>query len=271
MTLLRPPRHSCKPFKMPIEQAFVEYLRDIGYHPRSSKHSDFLSHIIIADLLENCPAMAEKATRGELVVKLSHNQMVGLNEWNIDIAFGTCAGEPQPPSNDEVIRYTAPVVIQVGIELKSVMTEHGKARRNRLRDFAAFASHGHHYEPKTVLGAFLVVNAAERFYSPLRKEDDITQHGNKRASAREVAKAAVDLFRSLPLRHSDSQSEGLDGLGVLVVEHDILVIHPEPTAHSAIHKPTQIAPVPPSPPVGDPLHYHTMIQRLCSAYTHRFG
>ena len=255
---------------MSIEQAFIEHLEREGYHPRSSKHSDFLSGLIIADLLDNCPVMAERAKRGELVAKLRHHQQVGYDDWVIDIAFGTCAGKPQSPPDDEAILFTAPAIIQVAIELKTVMTEHGKAQRNRLRDFAAFASHGYRYDPTTVVGAFLLVNAAEYFYSPLRKADDITCHNTQRASAREVARATVQLSRSMDLRHSDSKSQGLDGIGVLVVEHDNLTLNPDLSAYEHLHKPSRIAPSPPSPPVGDPVHYHAMIQRLCTAYTRRF-
>ena len=256
---------------MSINEAFIEHLVKEGYHPRSSKHSDFLSEIIIVDLLENCPAMAEKAERGELVAKLRHHQQVSYDDWVIDVAFGTCAGRPQPPPEGQGITFTAPAIIHLAIELKTVMTEHRKAQRNRLRDFVAFASHGHRYGPATVVGAFLAVNAAEFFYSPLRKEDDITRHGTRRASAREVAKATVDLFRSVELRHADSQSQGLDGLGVIVIEHDNLAIHPNLEKYANLHKSTRIAPDPPSPSVGDPMHYHTMIQRLCTAYTRRFA
>lgn len=256
---------------MSIEDAFVRHLVMVGYHPRSSKHSDFLSKIIIADLIENCPAMANKARLGELVVKLRHHQQVGFDDWVIDIAFGTCAGKPQPPPEGHAITYTAPAIIQVAIELKTVMTEHGKTQRNRLRDFAAFASHGHRYDPTAVLGAFLAVNSAEYFYSPLRKENDITSHGTKRASARDVARVTVDLFRSMNLRHSDSRAQGLDGLGVIAIEHDNLAFHPDPGAYADIHTRTRVSPAPPSPSVGDPIHYHAMIQRLCTAYRKRFG
>lgn len=255
---------------MSIDEAFVEHLTTEGYHPRSSKHSDFLSEIIIADLIENCPVLSEKAARGEVVVKLRHHQQVGYDDWVIDIAFGTCAGRPLPPEKGQKILFTAPAIIQIAIELKTVMTEHGKAQRNRLRDFSAFASHGHRYDPATVLGAFLAVNAAKCFYSPLRKDDDITTHGNKKADAREMAKATVDLFRSMDMRHSGSRAQGLDGIGVIVIEHDNLAVHPNPAAYTHIHKPTRTATIPPSPSIGDPIHYHAMIQRLCTAFTERF-
>ena len=256
---------------MSIDNTFIEHLIDKGYHPRSSKHSDFLSKVIVADLLDNCPAMVLEAKRGALVAKLRHHQQVGHDDWVIDIAMGTPAGRPEPPPAGEPITFTAPAMIQVAMELKTVMTEHGKAQRNRLRDFSAFSAHGNRYDPTTVVGAFLLVNAAEHFYSPLRKDDDITAHGNEKANAREVARATVDLFRSLPLRHSDSRAAGLDGIGVIVVEHDNLAIHPNPSAYAHLRKPTRVAPAPPSPAVGDPLHYHAMLQRLCSSYTQRFA
>ena len=65
------------------------------------------------------------------------------------------------------ITFAPPVIIQIAIELKGVMTEHGKARRNRLRDFGAFLGHAHRYDPKAVVAAFLAVNSADWFYSQL--------------------------------------------------------------------------------------------------------
>ena len=182
---------------MPIDEAFVRHLVQVGYHPRSSKHSDFLSEIIIADLIENCPLMKERASRGELVAKLRHHQQVGHDDWVIDIAIGTCAGKAVAPALGKTISFTAPAVIQVGVELKSIITEHGKARKNRLRDFVAFHGYAHQYDPRTVAGAFLAVNSAEHFYSPLRKPEDITRHSTKRNTAREVGQNAIDIFRAI--------------------------------------------------------------------------
>jgi len=63
----------------------------------------------------------------------------------------------------------------------------------------------------------------------------------------------------------------LEAIGVIVVEHDNLALHPTPEKYKALHKPTCVAPVPPSLPVGDPMHYDTMIQRICNAFNERFG
>jgi hypothetical protein len=122
---------------MAIADAFAAYLTAKGYDPRSSRHSDFLSEIIVRDLVTNCPLLAERAALGQIVANLRHHQQIGQDDWVIDIAIGTCAGPPVPPDGTSpglgLISMVPPVIIQIAIELKSVLTEHGKARRNRLR------------------------------------------------------------------------------------------------------------------------------------------
>jgi hypothetical protein len=241
-----------------------------GYHPRTSKHSDFQSLIIIRDLVARCPLIGKRAATGEIVAKLRHHQQVAHADWVIDIALGTCAGTPIHPIGDP-IRMAPPVIIQIAIELKSIWTEHGKARLNRLRDFNSFHGYAHQYSPETVAAAFLVVNAAERFWSPLRDDDDITVHGSSIKSSRNVAEKTIDRFRSIHLRNSSGDVPGLEAIGVVVVEHDNLVVNPNASKYASLHKATIVAPTPPNPPVGDPLHYESMIQRICNAYTQRFS
>ncbi|HLY45528.1 MAG TPA: hypothetical protein VKQ73_08105 [Stellaceae bacterium] len=260
---------------MAIVDEFVQHLVQHGYHLRSSRHSDFLSFLIIRDLIDRCPAIKAKAARGEIVANLHHHQMVGTDDWQIDVAIGTCAGNPVPPTGQPPITFAPPVIIQIAIELKGVMTEHGKARRNRLRDFGAFLGHAQRYDPKAVVAAFLAVNSADWFYSQLNlgktTRSEITRHGGKGKTGRQVAKDVVDLYRSIYLRHSPKDMPGLDGIGVIGIEHDNITSHPDPQKHAAMHRPTVAAPAPPAPAPGDPLHYEAMLQRICNAYTARFG
>jgi hypothetical protein len=253
---------------MAIEARLVAELTRSGYHPRSSRQSDFQSEIIIHDLVSQCPLIAKRAATGEIVAKLRHHQQVGHADWVIDIAMGTCAGAPIAPTG--AITMAPPVIIQIAIELKSIWTEHGKARRNRLRDFNSFHGYAHEYSQQTVAAAFLVVNAAERFWSPLRKEDDITVHGSQRRTARQLAHETVQIFRSIHLRNSSTDVPGMEAVGITVVEHDNLNVHPNAAKYASVHKPTAVAPTPPNLPIGDPLHYESMIQRICNAYTQRF-
>jgi hypothetical protein len=169
----------------------------------------------------------------------------------------------------------SPVIIQIAIELKSVLTEHGKARRNRLRDFGAFHGHGHTYDPRTVVAALLVINSSDWFYSPLNRgktnRAELNAHTTSRRSARQLATESINLFRSLHLRRSAADGPGLEALGVIVVEHDNLNVYPDPSKYAHLRKPTRVGPAPPSLAVGDPLSYESMIQRICAHYTQRFG
>jgi hypothetical protein len=254
---------------MAIDARLVAHLIQGGYHPRSSRHSDFQSLIIIGDLVAQCPLIARRAATGEMVAKLRHHQQVGNADWVIDIAMGTCAGVPQPPALPP-ITMAPPVIIQIAIELKSIWTEHGKARLNRLRDFNSFHGYAHQYSQDTVAAAFLVVNSAARFWSPLRDNDDITSHGTAKKNVRVLAKETVDKFRSIHLRNGSNDQPGMEALGIAVVEHDNLAIHPDAAKHAPLHKATITAPTPPNPAIGDPLHYESMIQRICNAYSQRF-
>jgi hypothetical protein len=202
---------------MTIADEFAAYLAEKGYDPRSSRHSDFLSEIIVRDLAANCPLVAERAARGQIVAKLRHHQQIGQDDWVIDIAIGTCAGTPIPPPEPNSVRMGPPVIIQIAIELKGVITEHGKARRNRLRDFGAFHGHGHIYDPRTVVAAFLVINSAQLFYSPLNlgktTRPEFNKHISRRRSARQLAKESIDLFLDNPLTKFGNGRARIRGIG----------------------------------------------------------
>lgn len=189
---------------------------------------------------------------------------------------------PVPPNVDEMIRMAPPALIQIAIELKSIWTEHGKARKNRLRDFNAFHGYAKQYNPKTIAAAFLVVNAAEIFLSPLNlanpKRKPITMHKQKAKSTQTLIKETIDIFRSIHLRNSYTDLDGLEALGIVVVEHDnINFLEGKPefasllAEYRPLQKPTRVAKTPPGLRIGDPLHYSTMIQRICGAYKERFS
>jgi len=264
----------------PIADLIVAEVASTAYNPRTSEHSDNQSLTILRDLLAYCPLLAERAAQGEVVAKLKHHQTVGTDDWVIDIAIGSCAGRPVAPTRGEPIVQTEPAIIQIAIELKSIWTEHGKARKNRLRDFNSFHGFAHRYGPKTVAVAFLVVNAADNFISPLNlnktDREALTRHGGRRGG-HAIAKETIDLFRTIHLRHNELDTEGLEAIGVVVVEHDNINMLQNDARQAEVFakyrplmRPTGVAKTPPSLKVGDPLHYTTMIQRMCAAYTDRF-
>lgn len=117
----------------------------------------------------------------------------GYQRWNIDLALGLPSGSPKPPRDGERIPFEVPTVIELAIEAKGVMTEHGKARHNRLRDLQAFHDRAHRYNEKVVAGGILVVNVAGVYWSPTRDEDDITDHHD----IERIGEETVELFRNI--------------------------------------------------------------------------
>lgn len=244
----------------------MEHLEAKQYHPRSDSHSNVICMGVLQDLLESCPPFAEKAARGEIVARLNHTVLVRHESWNIDLAIGEPAGAPVPPDAGVAIRMEPPALVQVAVEAKGVMTEHGKARRNRLRDFGAFHAHAHVYNNKVVAAGLVVINAAENYWSPTRGAADVSRHRNLDV----LIPKTVDVFRSVPLRNSEADGPGLEAMCAIVVEHDNLPKNTALPPDTPPHQPTRLLARPPAPPVGDPLHYAALIKRVCSAYRERW-
>ena len=236
----------------PNPPAFLQHLRDKGYHPRSDKHSNALAEAIVADLLAGCPAAARAAADGHLVCDLNFTIRAGTSDWNVDLVLGAPPPNAPQPTEGVLILRTPPSTIQIAIEIKSVMTEHHKAVRNRKRDLEAHHDHVHRYNNRTIAGGVLVLNCSETFLSPLR--DDVTVHRD----ARRLVEHCMHQARSIATR-SGVQGQGLDAKCVIVLDMDNQDL---PT--------TQYVNTAPAPTVGDPLHYDAFIQALCALYCERF-
>lgn len=236
---------------MPAPQAFIEHLRAEGYHPRSNKHSNALSEAIVADLIENCPKIAVKAAAGQLVYSLNFDLIYGQSQWNVDLVLGAPPPGTPPPENSP-IRQSDPATVQVAVELKSVMTEHRKAVKNRKRDFEAHHDHVHRYANGSIAAALMVVNAASTFKSPLKR--DLTVHKDPPG----LVEHCIREMRNISLR-PDLAGHGLEASAVLLVTMD-----------NVDFQSTDYVVTAPAPLVGDPLHYDAFVQRLCAAYTERF-
>ena len=244
---------------------FIRHLADNLYHPRSDAHSNAVCLAILDDLIVHCPPLAHKAASGDLVAKLNHTVKVNYQDWNIDLALGPPPSLAEPPS-DSRIRFGIPVTVEIAIEAKAVMTEHGKARRNRLRDLQAFHNYAHTYNQKTIATGIVAVNISPIFWSPLRRHDDITIHKNIDV----LGEQTVRIFRGLPLRHTPGEGPGIEAFSVLVVKHDNLAKNPEPPLSAGDPRTPELVSRPPAPQVGDPMHYATMIRRTCTAYQERW-
>jgi hypothetical protein len=123
---------------MRAPERFAGHLREHGCHPRSNAHGNALCQYVLEELLDLCPPIAVNAAAASLVYELNRKIVVGTSEWNVDLLLGPPPGVPQPVETPARIRRAPPAAIRIAIEAKTIMTEHGKARRNRQRDLDSF-------------------------------------------------------------------------------------------------------------------------------------
>jgi hypothetical protein len=238
----------------PNPESFLSHLRAEGYHPRSNKHSNALAVAIVNDLLQYCPKLASKAAAGQIVYDLNFTIISGTAEWNVDLVLGTAPPNTLPPVLPARIVQTHPVLVQVAIEIKTVMTEHRKAVKNRKRDFDAHHAHVHLYNQNAIAGGVIVINASDQFRSPLRQEDTVHHNPQK------LVTHCINEIRSITSSGGIIGSPGLDAKAVIVVDlNNITILE---TSY-VISKP--------APSVGDPVHYDSFIQTVCDLYTARFA
>ena len=237
---------------MPAPFDFVAHLASNAYHPRSNKHGVALCDSILADLLANCSTLAQHATDGLLVYERNQKIFVNNSQWNIDLVIGTPSTSQPPPKHSPIGR-AVPSTIRIAIEAKTIMTEHGKARRNRQRDLESFHDFAHRYDSTSIAAAATIINIAPQFRSPLRS--GTTLHKN----VTNLVDGAIQLFRSIQQRTSPEQ-RGLEANTVILVDHENLMGRPPRLVTRA-----------PAPQLGDPLHYDSFVRRICDRYTQRWG
>ncbi len=256
---------------MPGPQLYVGHLTQEGYHPRSDKHGKQLALLVLDDVLEACEPLRAAAARGRIVYALNFNVFVAdptsaeelpqraLKDlaWNIDLVLGPAARQQarltQPSSGS--IPEGVPERIWLALDSKGVMTEHGKARRNRQRDVTALSAVMHLFRPLVVVGATIPVNISRRFNSPLRS--DITDHGEHIV---QVVADTLAIFRAVRVVASRIGTGGIEGLGCFVVDYENT-----PGSKARLHLD------PPAPQENDIIHYDQFVVDLASALMDRFG
>jgi hypothetical protein len=238
---------------VPAPEEFIAHLKQHGYHPRSSAHGNALCELVLRDLQSRCPKIAQDLAARRLVYDLNVKVQVGNNVWNIDLVLGPPPAGVSPVMASDGIARMRPATIRIAIETKAIMTEHGKARRNRQRDLDSFHQFVHRYDASVIAAGLTVVNLADRFRSPLRS--DVSIHRN----VRRLVEETLVLLRLLPIRSALNEPAGLEANGALVVEHD-----------NMDSRRTRLVTQQPGPQVGDPLHYDAFIQRICDQYAQRW-
>jgi len=238
------------------DERIADFLSRKGYHPRSSKHGEASCIAFLGDILYQSHTIRDAAEAGEIVYKQDHTVGSGDSKWNTDLVLGTPADSDDVEIDPELgIAEGEPDEVWLALDAKSVMTEHGKARRNRQRDINSFADIMHSHYPGSVTGGILLINAAEKFKSPLRDEGDITKHDRIDSLAPET----VDIFRDID-RAEGKISPNVDGVACIVVEHTNM--------DNGI--PTRLITEPPAPQPGDAVNYQTFLDDIIDTFENRW-
>lgn len=238
------------------DQKIVDFLDREGYHPRSSKHGEASCLAFLDDILHQSHTIREAAEAGEIVYKIDHTVGTGDSKWNTDLVIG-------PPANADDLEFAEehdiaegePDKVWLAIDAKSIMTEHGKARRNRQRDINSFADIMHSHYPGAVTGGIILINVSDRFKSPLRDDDDITEHDRIESLAPET----VDIFRDID-RSQGEISPNVDGVACIVVEHTNM---DDGTS-------TKLISGPPAPQPGEAVSYNSFLETLIETFENRW-
>jgi len=239
--------------------AIVKYLAANGYHPRSSKHGDALCGFLLTDLLDTCRAFRRAAERGEIVFQRNYTiEPNSPDRWNVDLVIGP-PGLPIAANAERSgpLARGNPHEIWIAVDAKTIMTEHGKARRNRQRDLNSFQDILHRKNPRTIVGGLVVVNMAPRFQTPLpRRSGGLNEHKNIERLVAEI----VTMMSGLAREEAKHGRPGIEALGLIVVVH----------SNIAGDK-SRLVTEPPAPAAGQLLSYAAFLCELCEAFAARFG
>jgi len=233
-----------------------KYPKNVPYHPRSDSHGGAQSRYFVDDLIYESDAIAEAAREGNLVYAEDYDvgDPRGLG-WNVDLVMGPPAGDVQAPLEGGMA-VGPPSEVWLAADAKSIITEHQKARRNRQRDINSFADIMHSHHSEAITCGILLLNIADRFDSPTRDPDDVTDHPHIDRIVGEI----VDLFDSID-RSEGEMSANLDGVGLVVVDHTNL----EDDVGD-----TEMVTREPAPQPGERVHYRTFVSEMADLMEQRF-
>ncbi|MEK7409298.1 MAG: hypothetical protein AAB225_29900 [Acidobacteriota bacterium] len=188
---------------MRVPEAYIAWTNaHLGFNPRAQASSNALSDFVVADLrtvsLEIDAAIQSKT----LLVVQNPGVRTKVAERSIDL----------------VLRESAAKLVCVAVEHKTIMTAHGKARKNRYGDIIAYCNHMHNHRKECIAGAIIIVNA-----SPLYENPDGFAKGLVRPKFKmdKVVADTVRIFSQITLRESpDEPNDQPEALAVIVVNYD---------------------------------------------------
>lgn len=255
------------------------------YHSRSDAHSKAACWSIVFDLLGACSLLRDHVKTGKVRFGINHEMRdFRMNrKKNLDLVICTPGDDPVK----EGLKFTelvdqygivldsaekellgslpefrqSPVgSVLVALEAKACMTEHVKACPRLYDELSSSFQTIHGDTKNAVAAAFVTINSAEEFASPVLNKD--VAPGGAPLYSKHVqpkgARRVLEKIKELP-RRSGEDGDGYDALGAVFMEcrndgSEVSIV-------TALTDGTVIDPI---------ITYQSMIQRIASSYTSRF-
>ncbi len=254
------------------------------YHSRSDLHSKVACWGVLFDLLQQSRALRDHALSGKVVfgVNFEMRDFGTGRKKKLDLVIARPSAPvtaSQPTTLDDLAKrwfielspaqhtlltqlppvYEGPVgAVLMALEAKAAMTAHSKARPRLYDELNSSHLTVHGASRQALAVGLVMINVSPTFISPdLNKAPaDVTvvSHHSQPKATLDV----IEKIREIP-RRTQTQGEGYDGLGVVVVS----------AANDGV-TPVTLVTGPPAPVQGDVLHYETMITRVANEYDTTF-
>lgn len=215
----------------------------VGFNPRSQLNSDALSQFIVDDLCQASDLIASAVNSDKLEVKLNADVHTKVAVRNVDAVLRVKA-----MGNRGAVR--------VAIENKTIMTAHGKARKNRYGDIIAYSGHVHNHSRDTVAGATIIINCCNDYANPDGFAKGLVR---PRFNMAHVVATTLKIFENIPLRNNSGEpNDQPEALAVIVVNYD---------GKSDAKLVTDGL----APKENSVNHYDSFVQKIAETYSSRFA
>jgi hypothetical protein len=229
---------------MRAPESYVRWMnQNIGFNPRAQQNSNALSDFVVADLVTSCPAI-RTAVQSELLTPKKNSEVNTVSAVRtIDLVLFEKLKLPL-------------ISVRISVENKTIMTAHGKARKNRYGDIIAYSNHMHNHRRECVVGAIVIVNVSPKYENPDEFAKGLVR---PKFDMEKIVKDTINIFARIQLRNDPGEpSDQPEALAVIVVDYD---------GESAAKLVTgSLAPQP-----GDSIHYENFVGRIGSLYERRFS
>lgn len=254
------------------------------YHPQSDRHSKIACWAILFDLLQRCPLLRQHARDGRVGFGINHTmiEFTSGRQKDLDLVISIPRDEEPAPSltfaglaeqyevalstRERAVLdglpalYRRPVGdVLLALEAKATMGAHLRAGPRLYDELTSAWQCINGGSPDAVAVGFGMVNASSDFVSP--KMNKFSLAHNAPVVGHEMQPNGVlrtyERLRSLRVR-GHATERGYDAVGVvtIVARND--------------GSPITLAPIPPSLPSSDGLHYERMVLRVAGLYSGRF-